>query len=123
MLSRHRLLPIAVLALLAISTAAVGQIILVDNPHPGAGGAPIVPPRNLGPGPPQYCTQCQIPRGYSQTPADSDELCVNKRVACMCASPGNAPVKSDQPLCLYKVTPPAPGQPQNPHTPMVPVGH
>jgi hypothetical protein len=111
---RHRdRTAIAVLALCMTAMATVGaaQIIRVNNPGGGGASHPVVKP--TGPGPHQYCVQCQIPKGYSQTPGDKDELCVNKRVACMCSSPGNPPVKSDQPLCLYAVTPPVPGQPQN----------
>ena len=55
-------------------------------------------------GPPQYCT-CPPPKGYSLTKGDADELCFNKRIACTCTPPGSAPVKSDQPVCLYKLIP------------------
>jgi hypothetical protein len=63
------------------------------------------PGGQVGPGPTVYCYDCKIPKGYVVFKGDPDQQCVDKRVECMCASPGNPPVESVQPLCLYPAIP------------------
>lgn len=69
-----------------------------EGPRPPKAGNPT----GSGSGPVQYCSACRIPKGYSPTKSDPDQLCVNKKVPCTCGSP---PVKSDQEMCLYVLIP------------------
>jgi hypothetical protein len=118
-----RALPIAVtaLAVAAVATTTAGQIIKIRDIHRPAPVVSTCHPHGgkSGSGPYQYCTQCQIPKNLSLNKPTPDAICFNHDIACMCAPPGGTPTKSDQPLCLYNVTPPAPGQPQDvPHYPL-----